>query len=144
MERVSNEKTFSVIFFFGICPSVVNAWPRLGEGASPMFQSSGDKSIPFSVSVGSTTPVKVYSIDLRDREILFQNTDSTYYVHCGTYSTINATAGTPRFLLPPKPSAVTTNATFSIWCVADPLVAGTIEIVGEIERDFRESYVAPY
>lgn len=138
-------KKYAIVFCFCmVVPSLVRAWPRLGEGATPVFQSAGDRSAPFSVMVGTTTPVKVYTQDLRDREILFQNTDSTYYIHCGTHSAINATAGTPRFLLPPKPSGVTTNAAFSIWCVAEPAaLSATIEIVGEVERDRRDPYVAP-
>lgn len=138
-------RKYGVVFFFCMmAPSLVRAWPRLGEGAISVFQSAGDRATPFSVSVGSTTPVKVYTQDLRDREILLQNTDSTYYVHCGTYSSVNATSGTPRFLLPPKPTALTTNASFSIWCVADPAAgSASIEIVGEVERDRRDPYVAP-
>lgn len=95
--------------------------------------------LAISVTVGTTTPVKVYTQNLADREIFLQNTDSTFYVHCSTWSGFVASSGSPRFLLPPKPTGITTNGTFSIWCLADPSAgAATIEIVGIKERNSKD------
>lgn len=104
-----------------------------------MFFSSGDRAIPFRVAVTASSATLVYTQDLRDREILFQNTDSTYKVYCGTHSAVEATGG-PRFILPSYPTALTTNASYSIYCIAE---SGTIEILGVVERDRRDPYVSP-
>lgn len=118
--------------------SIAEAWPRLGVGATPVTQSNGDKGIPFSVMVGTTTTVRVYTRDERDREILFQNTSSDYYIHCATYTPVVISAGSPRFMLPPKPTGVSTNATYSINCLAEPGAGGEIEVIGVVERDSKD------
>ena len=65
---------------------------------------------------------------------MLQNTDSAYYVHCGTFSTVRAVAGVPRFLLPPKPTALTTNGNYNTYCLADPAAgATTIEVLSCVE-----------
>jgi hypothetical protein len=110
----------------------------LGAGSQPVTQSSGDKGIPFSVLVGTSTTVRLYTADVRDREIFFQNTDSTYYVYCSTFTPVSASSGN-RFALPPKPVGITTNATYNINCIAESSAgSATIEIIGVIERDSKD------
>lgn len=92
-----------------------------------------------SVNITTLTATRVYLQEYKDREIFLQNTDSTYYVHCGTFSGVTASSGVPRFILPPKPTGVTTNGTYSIYCIADPAAGGaTIEIVGIRERNSKD------
>lgn len=139
--EASNRNTlFFLSFYLASSFSFAGQWARFGDAAQPVTQDNGDTGIAFSFTVGTTTPVKVYTADVRDREILFQNTDPTFYVHCGTWSAVNATAGTPRFLLPPKPTGVSTQATYSIWCLGDPSAGSTtIEVVGIKERASRDA-----
>lgn len=117
-------------------PNLTFAWGRLGDGATPVTQNSGDKGVAFTVSVGTTSARLVYSHDDRDREIFLQDTDSTFYVACGTHSAVSFASG-PRFLIPPKPSSLTTNANYSIYCIADP-AGTTIEVLGIYERDKKD------
>lgn len=89
--------------------------------------------------MGTTTPVQIYSKNTKDREILFQNTHATLYVAVSTHSGVSFSTGTARFLLPPKPTGVTTNATYSLWGIADPTLGSSmIEVVGCAERDLRD------
>lgn len=119
-----------LVCFYGY----VHAWPRLGAAANLVTQNAGNRAKCFSVTVGTTTPVLLFSASENYREVMVQNTDSTFYVHCGSFSAVNATAGTPRFLLPPKPTALTTNGNYNTYCVADPLAgSATIEILSTVE-----------
>lgn len=114
------------------------AWPRLGSAATVTTQNTGDLGLCFSFTISSTTVTKIYTANAIDREITFQNTDSTYYVNAGTFSAVNATSGTPRFIIPPKPTTLTLNGTFSIWAIAEA-GASSIEVVGCKERDSKDT-----
>lgn len=78
----------------------------------------------------------MYSANPKHREILLQNTDTTFYVYCGTHSAVTASSG-PRWALPPAPAALTTNANSSIYCIGAS-GAGSIEILGSIEYDSKD------
>lgn len=128
-----------LLFFLLLIPASLKAWPRLGEGASPVFQSSGDKGVPFTVNVNTTTATRVYTQNTNDREIMFQNTNSSYYVYCGSHSAVVASSG-PRFFIPPKPSSVSTNAAFSLYCIVESgFGSGNLELIGIAERDLRDA-----
>lgn len=127
---------FLLIGAISSLPVILRAWPRLGSAANIVTQNSGDKTAGISVTIDGISAVQVYSTNPKHREILLQNTDSTYYVYCATYSAITATSGF-RWLLPPKPAALTTNANSSIYCIADP-AASSIEILGSIEFDSKD------
>ncbi len=118
-------------------PFYLYGWPRLGQGAHAVTQNSGDKVAGISVTVSSTSATNVYLGVAKHREVLLQNTDSTYYVHCGSFSAVTATSGVPRWLLPPKPTGFTTNATGNIYCIGEP-GAGSIEILGSYEFDQKD------
>lgn len=125
--------TLALVIIGGFC-SGIRAFPRLGAAANLVTQNSGNKAKTFSVTIGTTTPVQLFSASENYREVFLQNTDSTYYVDCGTFSTVSATAGVPRFLLPPKPAALTTNGNYNIYCVVDPSAgANTVEILSTVE-----------
>lgn len=128
--------SFLLIGALSKLPSLVEAWPRLGAGAQAVTQNSGDRTSGISVMVDDVSATQVYSANPKHREILLQNTDSTYYVYCGTSSAVVATSG-PRWLLPPKPAALTTNANSSIYCVAES-GGSSIEILGSIEYDSKD------
>ncbi len=82
--------------------------------------------------------MRVYTQDVRDREIFLQNQSATYYIFCSTYTPVSATSGN-RFALPPAPTGITTNGDYSINCIADPAIgASTIEVIGIIERDSKD------
>ena len=119
--------------FTGFCLS----WPREGFNTKPVFQHTGDRGFPFTVSVGTTTPVRLYTSEARDREILFQSTSATYYIYCGTHSAVSATSGT-RFWIPPKPSALFTNAYYNLWCISESAAAGAVELIGVVDRDSKD------
>ena len=115
-----------------------SAWPRLGRGATPVFENNGDRANGFSVSVTSGTSKLVYSGNDDDREVFFQNLSETYDLHCGTFSAVNDTAGTARWVLRATQD-VTTNGTYSVYCIAEDGAGGTsIEITGNVEFDRKD------
>lgn len=127
--------------FYGLAISIaflstVQAWSRLGNGATVVTQNSGDRTSGISVTIDAISATQVYSANPKDREILLQNTDSTYYVYCGTFSAVTATTG-KRWILPPKPAALTTNANSSVYCIAES-GASSIEILGSVEYDSKD------
>jgi hypothetical protein len=133
------KRVWIAIFLIGVSASFLRAWPRLGSAANIVTQNAGDKARGLSVTVGTTTVVQVITATPYYREILLQNVSTGYYIHCGTFSAVNATAGTPRWLLPPKPSGFTTNGTFSIYCILEPAAGSeTVEINGSIEFDDKD------
>lgn len=109
----------------------------MGQGANVVTQNSGNRARGISVTVTSTTATQVFSSDDNAREVLLQNTNSTFYVHCGSFSAVVASTGTPRWVLPPKPVSFTTNGTYSIYCIGEP-GAGSIEIIGSKEFDLKD------
>ncbi len=113
-------------------------WFRLGNSATAIYKNDGDKGIPFAVSIGTTTPVKVYSSDARDREILIQSESTTYYLYCSTYSTVSSSSGN-RFWVPPKPGSLTTNSTYSLWCILESAAGSSvISVLGSVDRDAKD------
>lgn len=114
------------------------SWPRLGAAANLVTQNSGDKTQGISVTLSSTSATIVYTGTPRHREVFLENTDSTFKVHCGTFSAVTASAGTPRWILPPSLIGFTTNATSSIWCIGEA-GSGSIEVVGSYEFDSKDT-----
>lgn len=114
------------------------SWPRLGAAANLVTQNSGDKTQGISVSLSSTAAKIVYTGTPRHREVFLENTDTTYKVHCGTFSTVSATSGIPRWILPANNIGFTTNATSSIWCIGEA-GSGSIEVVGSYEFDSKDT-----
>lgn len=129
--------TLSIIGVISLSSSNSYSWPRLGQGANIVMQNSGDKASGISVTVSSTSATQVYSTQNKHREILLQNTSSSYYVYCGTFSAVNASSG-PRWMLPPKPTGFTTNGYYSIYCIGEP-DATSIEIIGSAEYDSKDT-----
>jgi len=126
-----------LVLLIGVSPSLSFAWGRLGHGANIVTQNSGDTGNGISVSVSSTSATKVYTGAAKHREILLQNTNSTYVVYCGTHSAVTASSG-PRWALWTKPSGnYTSNGTFSIWCIGES-GAPSIEILGSVEYDAKD------
>lgn len=110
------------------------AWPRFGQNAQLVTPNAGNKAKCFSVTLTTASATQLFTASDNYREILLQNTDSTYYVHCSTFSGFAATSTTPRFLLPPKPTGFTTNGNYNIYCIAEPSAGSTtIEVLGLIE-----------
>ena len=65
---------------------------------------------------------------------MIQNTHATYYVSLGTFSAVNASAGTPRILLPPKPNALTTNGNYNLYAILDSAAGSiTAEVLACVE-----------
>jgi hypothetical protein len=122
--------------------SIAYPYGRSGDLADPSFLTTGDQAICFSVSVDTSTPVLVYdsnSTGKWDREVLLQNTSSTYDIYCSTSGTgFTATSG-PRFLLPKNPSGFTTNNRGDIWCLVESGAGSTtIDVVGIIEYSLKD------
>lgn len=104
----------------------------MGQSADPVFINTGTNATGISVTVSSTTPSLVYSADLNDREILLQNTSSTFTVWIGTSTGFTATSG-PRMKLRASQD-VTTDCTTNLYVIVD--TAGTAtEITGWVEYD---------
>lgn len=102
------------------------------------MQDAGDSGAAFTSSIGTATAVKVYTQNYADREVFFQNTDTTYNVACSTWSAFSSSSG-PRFYLPKNFVGVTTNGTYSIWCLAESGAgSGTVEVVGIRERSSKD------
>lgn len=135
------KKIWLSFLLIGVLSSLAYAWPRLGAGAQAVTQNSGNKTRGISVTVSSTTATQVYTGVEYHREVLLQNTDSSYYVFCGTHSAVIASSG-PRWMLPPKPTGFTTNATSSIYCIGEA-GAGQIEIIGSAEYDYKDQIPNP-
>ena len=103
------------------------------------MQNSGNKARGISVVVSSATATQVFSSDDNIREVFLQNTSEAYNVHCGTFSTVTATVGVKRWILPKFPVGYTNNGTYSIYCIAESSAGGTtIEIVGSAEYDSKD------
>lgn len=138
------KKVWLSFLLIGVASSLssrIEAWPRLGQGAQAVTQNSGNKTKGISVTVSSTSVTQVYSGVEYHREVFLQNTDSTYYIFCGTHSLVSATSG-PRWMLPPKPTAFTTNATSSIYCISEA-GSSSIEILGSQEYDYKDQIPNP-
>jgi hypothetical protein len=131
--------TWIAIFLIGVSANLLRAWPRLGSAANIVTQNAGDKAKGISVTISTNSATLVYTGVNYYREVLLQNTSDDYYIHCGTFSAVTATAGSPRWLLPPRPTGFTTNGTYSIYCIVDPAAGSTtIEINGSIEFDDKD------
>lgn len=126
---------FLLICFYG---AHVAAWPRLGASSTAVFKHTGDRANGFSVSVSTGTSVRVYEGTDEDREIFFQNLSSDYDIHCGTFSAVNDSVGTDRWVIRASQD-VTSNGTYDVYCVAeDSAGSGTVEVVGNIEYDHKD------
>lgn len=131
---MSLRKSLILIAFLSY-PVVAMARPRIGVGVAPTYTDNGDRAHGFSVNVTSGTAKLVYSGSDADRETMFQNTDATYKVYCGTFSTVSATTGN-RWLLRAS-GDYTTNGTYNVYCVAESgLGSGTIELLGNSEYNY--------
>lgn len=122
--------------------SIAYPYGRSGDLADPSFLTTGDMAEGISVSVGTTTPVLVYDSNNTgkwDREILLQNTSTSYDIYCSTSNSgFTATSG-PRWLLPKNPTAYWSNTRSDIWCLAEPSAGSTeIDVVGEVNFDSRD------
>lgn len=123
----------AVVFFLNLSPfSSLNAWSRLGQSADIVFINTGTKATGISVSVNTTSPTLVYSADNNDREILLQNTSSTFAVWIGTSTSFTATTG-PRMKLRPSQD-VTTDCTTNLYVIVDT-GGSTTEMTGWVEFD---------
>lgn len=110
------------------------AWPRLGQGATPVFQNSGTYAKGVSVILSSTTATVIYTRDDNDREILLQN-NGAYAVYIGTFSALTATSG-PRIKLLPTFNYMTNN-TATLYGIVEVNGADS-EIIGIIEYDAKD------
>ena len=138
MTSISNKTlAFLVLIAFAVLGMSTNVWSwgRAARHSQPTFLSSGNRGAAFSVTVTTNAAVLAYTADEDDREILFQNTDGTYYIYCGTHSAV-ATSSGARFYIPPKPGGLSTNGTYNIYCIADS--TGSIELIGIRENDTRD------
>lgn len=98
----------------------------------PTFQDDGDARTPFKVTVGTTTPVQLFSTDsLKDRAALVYNPSSQYVLLLGTSSNFNQT---DYYWFVPKDSGtyVTSNHQ-ALWAMYPP--GGSSETVrGLLEK----------
>lgn len=129
-------RTLILLLSLGMMSASAYPYGRSGNLADPSFLTTGDSAVAFSVTVDSSAPVLVYdsnSTGKWDREILIQNTSTSYDIYCGTFSAMSASSG-PRFLLPKNPSSLTTNVRADFYCIAEPSAgATTIDVIGLIE-----------
>lgn len=134
------KKIWVSFLFIGVL-SNLQAWPRFGNAAQSVTQNAGNKTLGISVTISSSVATQVYTGVEYHREILLENTNSTYLVYCGTSSAITASIG-PRWYLGPKPSGFTTNATSNIYCIGE---AGSpaIEVIGSREFDYKDQVPNP-
>lgn len=132
-------KIWVSLLVIGVFANPLRAWPRLGSAANIVTQNAGDKANGISVTITTGTATLVYSGVAKHREVLLQNTNSTYYVYCGTFSAVTTLAGSPHWILPPKPTGFTTNGTYSIYCLSEAAAGATsIEIIGSAEFDSKD------
>ena len=122
-----------------------------------LFQSNlviidnGDSIRPFTVAVGTTTPVLVYystqtaaprisNYGSPDRNLVIQNI-TAFNLFCSTLSTVSSLSGN-RFVILSTAAGrgdtffQTYSAPFRLYCVFDPSAgAGTKEVLGYVEYD---------
>jgi len=135
-------RTIILMIVLGIISAVAYPYGRSGDLADPTFITTGDNAVCFSVTVDTSSPVQVYdsnSTGKWDREILIQNTSSTYDMYCSTSSTGFTASSGNRFLLPKNPSGFTTNGRYDIYCILETSAgSGTADVTGVIEYDSRD------
>jgi hypothetical protein len=112
-----------------LTPSLAFAWPRLGRNSEPIFQDSGSNTLYFTATVTAASAVKVYDSNTDDREIVIQNTSSSYAVYIGSSSSVAAASG-PRLKIPTN-GTYTTHNNGTIWAIAES--GGSAEILGSVE-----------
>lgn len=133
--RNRNEK---VLFFLIFLPSLGYAGrPQLGFTSQSVFNDTGNKSIPFSASVGTTTAVNFYSGQDYDRELFIQNPSSSYKLYIATYPLTSTTSG-PRLLLRASQDMWIDNSSDWYGLFESAAGSGTIEILGSVERHNRD------
>lgn len=121
------------------------AWPRLGRGSSPTFHDTGNAAIGFSVAIGTTTKVQLYSVsysplnssDIRDREIMVQQ-NTSFNLYCSTSSTGWTASSGNRWVVYSSQTFVTSGLS-NMWCLFEPGAgSGTKEVIGRISYDLRD------
>jgi hypothetical protein len=131
------KKIWLGLILAGAAHSLTFGYGRSGHLATPTFLNGGDTAEGISATISSSSATLVYdstASGFEDREVLLQNTDSTYSVYCGTSTAITATTGN-RFVLPPFPAGnLTTNGHYDIYCIGGA-GAPSIEILGIKEYD---------
>jgi hypothetical protein len=104
----------------------------------PTYEDTGNIIDVYTATVGTTTPVQVFfstwAQSTNYRELMFQNSSTnTYRVYLGTFSTVADTSGGRWFI--PGGGSWTTNARDNIWAIFERAATGSLEILGEFERD---------
>ena len=115
------------------------AWPRRTFGAHIVSQNAGDRAEGVSITVGTTTPVLVYTSTAKHREVLLINQSTSYFLYIGTHSAVSASSG-PRAVIPKatteRPGSFLTNATANIYAIYESSAGGALlEVLGWIEFD---------
>lgn len=118
-------------------------WERLQNGASPQFLNTGDSARGLNVSVGTTTPVAVYTPTMSartpsrplDRRIIIQNF-TNYTLYLATSTAFTATTG-PRWVVVSSGS-FTTDDTATIYGLYEPSAGASKEVNGRVEYDSKD------
>ena len=132
------------LFFLGVYAGIADARGREGYLIKGTYSDTGDIIETVTVSVGTTTPVQIFfstATQARNfREIMFQNTSTgTFRIYIGTHSAVSATSG-GRFFIPAGASW-TTHAYDDLWGISEAAVLGSLEILGQFERDSKDASI---
>lgn len=127
-------------FLFAFGSGVIHARGREGFSVKPVLTDSGDIIETSAVTVGTNTPVQIfYSTTTQSRnyrEIMFQNVSTnTFRVYIGTHSAMSSSSGGRLFI--PAGGSWTLNARDDLWALFEAAAfgTGTLEVLGEYERD---------
>lgn len=148
MQKQNLKKLSRILVSYLLLASIGNYSYAVPRGVPPVltatFLDTGDSRRPFTVAIGSTTPVQIFpssaaaqgNFSFADREIHIQNI-TPFRLFCSTFATVSATAGN-RFLVVSSETYKAYTIT-PLWCIFEPSAgAGTKEVIGEFLYDSRD------
>lgn len=110
------------------------------QRVEPTFLDTGNAHRGFTVQVGSTTPILVYSpqagslgnYPTADRKFVLQNFKTAFVLFCGTSTSFTATSGN-RWVVQSSSTYETTTLA-NTYCLYD-VGGSTREVIGRVEYD---------
>ncbi len=117
---------------------------REGYTVKPVYTDNGDIIETYNMTVGTTTPIQIFfstwTQNKNFRELMYQNSSTnTFRVYIGTHSAVADTSGGRWFI--PGGGTWTTHAKDNLWAIFERAATGSLEVLGEFERDVLDENV---